>query len=128
MAVCQGNFDCFAISKQNDAADDGSSGCLTHFKDSYFLATEDRVGNTPVHTICKFKLSQLQWQQMVISDLMMTTASRNVKDSAAYEPAKFSTLAAPPKRFYRRFWASVARRLLESEKEAIFAGIKASRV
>ena len=33
-----------------------------------------------------------------------------------YEPVRLCTLAAPPKRFYRTFWRSVARRLLERER------------
>ena len=34
-----------------------------------------------------------------------------------YEPVRLCSFAAPPKRFYRTFWRSVARRLLERQKQ-----------
>ena len=33
-----------------------------------------------------------------------------------YEPMRFCGTTAPPKRFYRSFWTSVARRMLENDE------------
>ena len=38
-----------------------------------------------------------------------------------FEPIRCIPNAAPPKRFHRTFWRSVTRRLLEREREALFA-------
>ena len=36
-----------------------------------------------------------------------------------YEPMRICNFEAPPKRFYRTFWRSLARRILESDKLAV---------
>ena len=36
-----------------------------------------------------------------------------------YEPMRFCGTTAPPKRFYRSFWTSVARRMLENYETAM---------
>ena len=36
-----------------------------------------------------------------------------------YEPIRVCRIAAPPKRFYRSFWTSVARRMLDTSRTAM---------
>ena len=43
-----------------------------------------------------------------------------------YEPLRICSQSAPPKRFYRTFWRSAARRMLECEKAAVLAAKRAS--
>ena len=42
-----------------------------------------------------------------------------------YEPVRICNFAAPPKRFYRTFWRSIARRVLESDKSAVYEQVRA---
>ena len=49
----------------------------------------------------------------------VSTAAQD--DQEAYEPLRYITDGAPPKRFFRTFWRSVARRALDRDREAIFA-------
>ena len=50
------------------------------------------------------------------------TASQDV-----FEPMRCIPNAAPPKRFYRTFWRSITRKVLEHDKEIIFAQQKAAK-
>ena len=43
-----------------------------------------------------------------------------------YDPLRTCSQSAPPKRFYRTFWRSAARRMLECEKAAVLAAKRAS--
>ena len=45
----------------------------------------------------------------------MTVAGMATMSLEHYEPVRLCSFAAPPKRFYRTFWRSVARRLLERQ-------------
>ena len=72
----------------------------------------------------------IEWGQpkMVPQDMMDDSGSLGMAESMTgllfsadmatmslehYEPVRLCSFAAPPKRFYRTFWRSVARRLLE---------------
>ena len=58
-------------------------------------------------------------ESMDVSDSMsMSGLSKSVHGSSfeVFEPVRVSALTVPPKRFYRTFWRSVARRLLERKK------------
>ena len=71
---------------------------------------------------------KIEWQsKLEPHDMMDDSGSFGIKKSTKvlssagtitlsleiYEPVRLCTLAAPPKRFYRTFWRSIARRLLE---------------
>ena len=51
----------------------------------------------------------------------VSTAAQGDTAQEAYEPLRYITDGTPPKRFFRTFWRSVARRALDRDREAIFA-------
>ena len=53
-------------------------------------------------------------ERMADVDCAMT--DREVLSPEDYEPMRFCGTTAPPKRFYRSFWTSVARRMLENDE------------
>ena len=64
-------------------------------------------------------LERQDW--MDVSDCMSTSAlAKSIHDFSfeVFEPARLCALAAPPKRFYRTFWRSITRRLLECKKKS----------
>ncbi len=50
-----------------------------------------------------------------------STVVRNHASQEIHEPIRCITDGAPPKRFYRTFWRSIARQLLERGREAVLA-------
>ncbi len=55
-----------------------------------------------------------------------TTSSPDVSGSVDYEPMRCMAKVVPPKKFYRTFWRSIVRRLLEQDKETIIEIQRAS--
>ena len=53
-------------------------------------------------------------ERMADVDCAMTDG--DVLGPEDYEPMRFCGTTAPPKRFYRSFWTSVARRMLENDE------------
>ncbi len=49
------------------------------------------------------------------------TAALDAIDQDIFEPMRSIPNAAPPKRFYRTFWRSITRKVLEHEREIIIA-------
>jgi hypothetical protein len=54
------------------------------------------------------------------------TSSPDVSGSVDYEPVRCMAKVVPPKKFYRTFWRSIVRRLLEQDKETIIEIQRAS--
>ena len=71
---------------------------------------------------CEISCPELEVDSMSIDEVIALSDASEVVD--VYEPAKVRALDAPPKRFYRTFWRSVVRRLLESQRAAVFASKK----
>jgi hypothetical protein len=55
-----------------------------------------------------------------------TTSSPDVSGSVDYEPMRCMAKVVPPKKFYRTFWRSIVRRLLEQDKKTIIEIQRAS--
>ena len=67
------------------------------------------------------EVKQRDLMEVSDSTTMMTPALSGAPSRDDYEPVRICSLAAPPKQFYRRFWRSVARRILESCKSTAVA-------
>ena len=50
-------------------------------------------------------------------EVLMSSAADFVQDENSYEPMRRVANPAPPKRFFRTFWRSVTRRLIERESQ-----------
>ena len=48
-------------------------------------------------------------------------STREMESDALYQPLRYVPTVAPPKRFYRRFWRTIARRTLEHARKSIMA-------
>ena len=53
------------------------------------------------------------------ADCAMIDADADALSPEDYEPIRVCRIAAPPKRFYRSFWTSVARRMLDTSRTAM---------
>ena len=71
------------------------------------------------------------WEQSEVNrqDVMDVSGSAAMTATASfsgalslndYEPMRICSFEAPPRRFYRTFWRSLARRILESDKSAAY--------
>ena len=60
------------------------------------------------------QLSVLQTSDPMSIDVAVLSTDASIVD--LYEPMRKCALDKPPKRFYRRFWRSVAQRLLRNQK------------
>ena len=67
---------------------------------------------------CEISCPELEADSMSLAEVVTFS---DASDVDVYEPAKVCALDAPPKRFYRRSWTSIVRRLLELQRAAIFA-------
>ena len=88
-------------------------------------ANTKRKTNKMLDTACDmtWELSEPERQEsMDVSDSMsMSGLSKPIHESSfeVFEPVRVCACAAPPRRFYRTFWRSVARRLLERKKTGV---------
>ena len=114
----QEDFDSLAIPEQANVFMDDV--CLSN--ESCMLERKTVENYVPVNFIPEAALKMIMtWQlkrqdQMEISDSSSITAavpSSNVLGAGTGEYERFYAVGAPPKRFYRTFWRSIARRLLE---------------
>ena len=114
----QEDFDSLAIPEQANVFMDDV--CLSN--ESCMLERKTVENYVPVNFIPEAALKMIMtWQlqrqdQMEISGYSSITAavpSPNVTGAGTGEHERFYAVGAPPKRFYRTFWRSIARRLLE---------------
>ena len=56
-------------------------------------------------------------QQALVAVCRESAAADFVQDENSYEPMRRVANPAPPKRFFRTFWRSVTRRLIERESQ-----------
>ena len=77
-----------------------------------------------------WELSELGKQDVgEVSDVTVINRMASAGDelnSIDYEPIRFLREVVPPKRFYRTFWRSITRKILESQREAVPALQRAS--
>ena len=74
----------------------------------------------------KFLPSAMEYDkyQEMEADFMRTAEVDSVADALEvdiYEPTRLCALDAPPKKFYRRSWTSVVRKLLKCQRVTVFA-------
>ena len=67
---------------------------------------------------CEISCPELEADLMSIDEVVTFSDAPELVD--VYEPRKVCSLYAPPKRFYRTYWRSIVRRLLESQRAAVF--------
>ena len=75
-----------------------------------------------VHDLIRsWKVSNLIRQEALEStdDAMSVEGAAASNSDDVYEPLRFLTESTPPKKFYRTFWRSAARRALQREKEMV---------
>ena len=74
--------------------------------------------------------SELKRRELKAASVSQSMNPVSAKSSAVnqdlFEPMRSIPNAAPPKRFYRRFWGGIARRVLEHERNAVLEAIKAT--
>ena len=88
----------------------------------------------PVNFIPEEVFAMIKAWELKRRDLMEVSDSMSVSRAASsetlrledYEPLRVCTQAAPPKRFYRTFWRSAARRVLDADKAGVLAAKRAS--
>ena len=95
------------------------------------------VNYIPEEVYAMIKKWQLQQKhRSEVSDTNSQTGAASSSDAPIidnyepidYEPLRICPQAGPPKRFYRTFWRSAARRMLECEKAAVLAAKRVSKI
>ena len=123
--MAQNDFSSLDLSKQGDA-DFPTNSLIT--KQSNCCEDDDYV---PVNFISDEVRAMIKaWELARQKELELQEASGAtiIMDGHAasqspeiHEPIRYITDGAPPKRFYRTFWRSIARRVLEHDRKAVIA-------
>ena len=121
--MAQNDFDSLAMPCQSDDLILDPHHGLKSSSSDRKTADDDYV---PVNFIPEAVYAMIQAWEMKRHDLMEVSGSMSLSAAVSsstdtlrledYEPLRVCAQAAPPKRFYRTFWRSVARRVLEAEK------------
>ena len=133
--MAQNDFDSLAMPTQSedlmlDTHHDLKPSCSDR-KTAYADGDEDYV---PVNFIPEEVFAMIKAWELKQRDLMEVSDSMSVSRAASsetlrledYEPLRVCTQAAPPKRFYRTFWRSAARRVLDADKAGVLAAKRVS--
>ena len=135
--MAQNDFDSLAMPSQSEDlvldAYHGLKSSPSERKSACAPRDDDYV---PVNFIPEAVYAMIKAWELKVHDAMEVSESMSLSGAASstdtlgvedYEPLRTCSQAAPPKRFYRTFWRSAARRLLEADKAAVFAA-KQSRM
>ena len=133
--MAQNDFDSLAMPAQSedllpDAHRDLKPSCSDR-KTAFADEDEDYV---PVNFIPEEVFAMIKAWELKQRDLIEVSDSMSVSRAASsetfrpedYEPLRVCSLAGPPKRFYRTFWRSAARRVLAADKAGVLAAMRAS--
>ena len=139
--MAQNDFDCLGMPYQSD--DLMLDACIglrppSSDTDRKAASADGDDDYVPVNYIPEAVYSMIKAWELKRHDIMEVSSSMSLSATAAsstdalrledYVPMRICAQAAQPKRFYRTFWRSVARRLSEADKEADLAAKQSSNL
>ena len=133
--MAQNDFDSLAMPAQSeDLMPDTHRDLKPSCSDRKTAFTHEDADYVPVNFIPEEVFAMIKAWELKQRDLMEVSDAMSVSRAASsetlrledYEPLRVCTQAAPPKRFYRTFWRSAARRVLDADKAGVLAAMRAS--
>ena len=121
--MAQDDFDSLVIARESDDLMHDTFPRVDSTHPEGKIGTKDDnyvpVNHIPEEVRAMIKAWELQRREK------MEVSATDALELEDYEPLRTCSQTAPPKRFFRTFWRSVTRRLLENDEKAVkaFGGV-----
>ncbi len=94
----------------------------THSRSGSYLKADNEPEISTIHAIntgmCSLSQAAFEASDLRRGSSEYAVDAMDIISSIVYEPERISTSTAPPKRFFRTFWRSIVRRILQRDLKA----------